>query len=124
MILITASICVAGFAGFYNLPGGWLVPVCWILGFFGFFAADAMLAGFAMEIVPTDYRATVSGLRYSLEIMAGAVSLALEGVLYDLFNGHGPAITFALLAIPVTLISVLFLPEPSGKSLEELTVAP
>jgi putative MFS transporter len=121
MVLFTTSLCAVSFLVFYNLADGWLVPASWIIAFFGFFAADAMLAGFAMEIVPTDYRATVGGLRYFLEITAGAVSLALEGVLFDVFNSHALAISVALLAIPVTLIAVIFLPEPSGKSLEELT---
>jgi MFS family permease len=121
MVLITAVLCIAGFVLFYNAPGGWLVPAGWVMGFFGFFAADALLAGFAMEIVPTDYRAMVGGLRYLLEIGAGAISLLLEGFIYDNLGGHGPAATVCLLSVPLTLIALLFLPEPAGKSLEELT---
>ncbi len=124
MIFLTATVCVTGFVMFYNLPGGWLVPAGWIMGFFGFFAADALLAGFALEIVPTDYRAMVGGLRYLLEIGAGAVSLLLEGALYGPLGGHGLAATACLLPVPLTLIALFFLPEPAGKSLEELTVSP
>ena len=40
--------------------------------------------------MPTHYRATVSGLRYVAYIAAGAVSLALEGRLYDHFGAHAP----------------------------------
>ena len=40
------------------------MPPLWALAFFGFFSGDALVAGFALEIVPTHYRATVSGLRY------------------------------------------------------------
>lgn len=106
---------------FYNGAPGWAIPLLWILAFFGFFSGDALIAGFALEIVPTQYRATVSGLRYLVEIAAGAVSLALEGVLYDRLGGHGPAIQALLLAIPITLIAILFLPEPAGRKLEEMT---
>ncbi len=80
-----------------------------------------MIAGFALEIMPTRYRATVSALRYVAEIGTGAISLALEGRLYDHFHGHGPAIQVLLLAILVTLGAILFLPEPAGKTLEEMT---
>jgi sugar phosphate permease len=92
----------------------------WVLSFFGFFAGDALLAGFALEIVPTQYRATVSGLRYLIEILMGAVALALEGLLYDHFHSHGPAIQLLLAALPITLVAILFLPEPAGRKLEEM----
>ncbi len=88
--------------------------------FFGFFSGEAMISGFALEIVPTQYRATVSGLRYVVYIGAGAASLWLEGKLYDHFHAHGPAIQLLLCTIPITLLAVLFLPEPAGKSLEEM----
>ena len=55
------------------------------------------------------------------EIGTGAVSLALEGRLYDHFHGHGPAIQLLLMAVPITLAAILFLPEPAGKTLEEMT---
>jgi MFS family permease len=118
-IAIIAFAAIA-FALFYSPVPGALLPPLWVLSFFGFFAGDAMLAGFAMEIVPTRYRATVSGLRYLVEMLAGAAALALEGLLYDHFHGHGPAIQVLLVAVPITLGAILFLPEPAGKTLEEM----
>jgi hypothetical protein len=117
-----AIVALAGlaFALFYAGLPPILLPPLWVLSFFGFFAGDALLAGFAMEIVPTRYRATVSGLRYLVEILAGAVALALEGRLYDQFRGHGPAIQVLLLSVPIALAAILFLPEPAGKTLEEM----
>ena len=41
------------------------------LAIFGFLAADALLAGLAVEIFPTAYRATVSGIRYFTVILFG-----------------------------------------------------
>ena len=96
------------------------MPVLWISSFFGFFSGEAMISGFALEIVPTHYRATVSGLRYVVYIGAGAVSLALEGQLFDHFHSHGPAIQTLLCTIPITLAALIFLPEPAGKTLEEM----
>jgi putative MFS transporter len=119
-IVALAGIC---FFLFYNGAPAWAIPPLWIAAFFGFFSGDVLVAGFALEIVPTRYRATVSGLRYLVGIGAGAVSLALEGLLYDKLGGHGPAIQWLLAAIPITLIAILFLPEPAGKTLEEMSGA-
>lgn len=113
-----AGLC---FAGFYGGATGWMIPPLWVLGFAGYFSAEALMAGYALEIVPTAYRATVSGLRYLMEIGAGALALALEGILYTSQGSHGAAIQSLLLALPVTLIALLLLPEPAGRSLEEMT---
>jgi len=117
-----AVVAFAGvaFALFYSGVSGPALWLLWVLSFFGFFAGDALLAGYALEIVPTQYRATVSGLRYLVEILMGAVALALEGLFYDHFENHGPAIQLLLAALPLTLIAILFLPEPAGKTLEEM----
>ncbi|MEY4965109.1 MAG: hypothetical protein RL274_692 [Pseudomonadota bacterium] len=116
-IVSLAAVC---FFLFYSGVPGWAIPPMWILAFFGFFSGDVLVAGFALEIVPTQYRATVSGLRYMVEIGFGAVALALEGVLYDYFGSHSAAIQCLLAAIPITLIAILFLPEPAGRTLEEM----
>jgi MFS family permease len=118
-----AIVALAGisFFFFYNGAPAWAIPPLWTLAFFGFFSGDVLVAGFALEIVPTHYRATVSGLRYLVEISMGAVALALEGHLYDYFHAHGPAIQWMLATIPITLICILFLPEPAGKTLEEMS---
>jgi putative MFS transporter len=123
--LAIATIAFAGvsFFLFFNGAPPWAVPLLWVFGFFGFFAGDTMIAGFALEIVPTHYRATVGALRYAIEIGAGATALALEGVLYDRLGGHGPAIQWLLASIPIAMIAILFLPEPAGKTLEEMSGA-
>lgn len=119
--LAVVTFAAISFALFYAQVPGFFLPPLWVLSFFGFFAGDALLAGFAMEIVPTRYRATVSGLRYLVELLGGAAALALEGVLYNHFQGHGPAIQTLLVSVPITLAAILFLPEPAGKSLEDMT---
>ncbi len=121
MAIATSALAGISFFLFFNHPAPWAVPVFWVLGFFGFFAADTLIAGYALEIVPTHYRATVGGLRYAIEIGVGAGALALEGVLYDKLGGHGPAIQWLLASIPITMIAILFLPEPAGKTLEEIS---
>jgi putative MFS transporter len=121
LAIATAALAGISFFLFFNHLPPWGVPLFWVLGFFGFFAADTLIAGFALEIVPTRYRATVGGLRYAIEIGVGAAALYLEGVLYDRLGGHGPAIQWLLASIPITMIAILFLPEPAGKTLEEIS---
>ncbi|HEY1876580.1 MAG TPA: MFS transporter [Rhizomicrobium sp.] len=121
LAIATSALAGISFFLFFNHLPPWGVPVFWVLGFFGFFAADTLIAGFALEIVPTHYRATVGGLRYAIEIGVGAAALYLEGVLYDRLGGHGPAIQWLLASIPITMIAILFLPEPAGKTLEEIS---
>ena len=110
-----------GFASFYAGMPAALAPPFWIMGFFGYVCGEALLSSFAMEIMPTRYRATVAALRYLLDILGGAVAGILEGRLYDHFHAHGPAIQLLMVAVPVTLLALLFLPEPAGKTLEEMT---
>lgn len=90
----------------------------------GFLTADALIAGLSAELVPTAYRATVSGLRYLVGILAGAVSLALEGPLYDIFHAHGPAVIVLLAAMPIAMFALLRLPEPAGRTLEDIAAQP
>jgi len=61
------------------------------------------------------------GAEQLVEILAGSVALILEGRLYDHFHGHGPAIQALMVALPITLVALAFLPEPAGKTLEEMT---
>jgi len=123
MAIATAALTGICFFLFFNNVAAWAVPVLWVLGFFGFFACDTLIAGYALEIVPTHYRATVGGLRYAIEIGMGALALYLEGGLYNKLGGHGPAIQLLLGTIPIAMIGILFLPEPAGKTLEEISGA-
>lgn len=115
--------CVVSSIGFIGFYGGWAIPnmwLAWIPAFLGFLIADALIAGLSAELVPTAYRATVSGLRYLVSILAGALSLTLEGPLYDMLGGHGPAALLLLAVIPIAIYALLKLPEPAGRELEDI----
>jgi len=119
--------CFVAIAGFGMLYSGihWkYVAYMWALGFLGFVCADSLFAGLSAEIFPTAYRATVSGMRYIVSILAGAVSLALEGPLYHLMGGHGPALMMLLGTMPIAMFALLKLPEPAGRSLEDIAAEP
>jgi len=123
VVFLMMALSGGAYAAFYSGMQGWMIPPLWIVAFFGFFTADSLIRGFTVEIVPTAYRATVGGLGYAIEIFAGGIALGLEGVWYDHFHAHGPAISVALLAIPISLIGLLFLPEPAGRTLEDISHA-
>jgi len=119
--------CLVAMVGFGTLYSGihWhYVSAMWALGFLGFVCADSLYAGLSAEIFPTAYRATVSGMRYLVSILCGAVSLALEGPLFNLLGGHGPALIVLLGTMPIAMISLLYLPEPAGRSLEDVAAEP
>ena len=97
-----------------------IVAGAWIVGVLGFLATDALLSGYPPEIFPTAYRATASTLRYVTSIFGGATALLLEGKLYDWLGSHGPAIALTLVAAPVAIVAVFFLPEPARRTLEEI----
>ncbi len=123
VIFLMMLVTTCAYAAFFSGLRGWPIVPLWITAFFGYFTAASLVRGMTVEIVPTAYRATISGLSYTVEIFAGGVSLGLEGLWYDQFHAHGPAISMALLAIPISLIALLFLPEPAGRTLEDISHA-
>jgi MFS family permease len=123
VVFLMMSGCGIAYAVFFSGVQGWVVPALWIAAFFGFFSADSLIKGFSAEIMPTAYRATIGGFAYATEIMSGGVALGVEGKWYDHFHAHGPAISVSLLAIPIALVGILFLPEPAGRALEDISHA-
>jgi MFS family permease len=121
VVFLMMMVCGGAYAAFFSGLHGWMIPPLWIMAFFGYFTADSLIRGFSVEIVPTAYRATVGGMAYCVSIMSGGISLGLEGVFYDIFHAHGPAISVCLLSLPIAVIGVLFLPEPAGKVLEDIS---
>jgi len=124
VIFAALLIATASFGTFYSGIQWQYVALLWVPGFFGFLCADSLFQGLAAEIMPTAYRATVAGLRYLVSILAGAASLALEGPLYDLFHAHGPALMLLLVTMPIAMIALLYLPEPAGRTLEDIAAQP
>lgn len=121
VLMPAATLGAIAFACFYSGVRGWVIPPLWIASYFSLFTCDALLAGFTTELFPTAYRATVSGLRYAAGTLGGALSLRLEGPLFDHFHAHGPAISVFLAAVPIAVVALAFLPEAAGKSLEEIS---
>jgi Sugar phosphate permease len=124
MAIAGCAMAMLGFAAFYSGLHIPYLPLTWIIAFTGFLIADALIAGLSAELVPTAYRATVSGLRYLTAILSGAVSLALEGPLYNVFHTHGMAVLVLMSVMPIAMLALLTLPEPAGRTLEEISGEP
>jgi putative MFS transporter len=120
VVITTVLVAASAYAIFFSGIGGWATPASWIVAIFGYFTTDALLSGYALELVPTAYRATMSGVRYVTMMLSGALCLVFEGRLYDILHAHGPAISVSLGTVVLTVVAVLFLPEPAGKPLEEI----
>jgi MFS family permease len=120
VILAGMVITASAFAAFFSGYDGPYLPLIWIVAMFGYFSAEALLAGLAVELFPTSFRATAGGLRYLSQILGGALGLVLEGRFYDWFGAHGPAISVSLAIIPVAIIGILLLPEPARRVLEDI----
>jgi putative MFS transporter len=120
-LIVTMLVGVVSFGALYAGSGFVESAIAWVFAIFGYLGSAALLAGYPAEIFPTRYRATAATLRYTTITLGGALSLALEGPLYDLLHGHGPAILVLLAAAPVSIVAVCFLPEPARRALEDVS---
>jgi predicted MFS family arabinose efflux permease len=93
----------AAFLAFYN-SSSLLLPLAWIAALFSFFIVDVVVTAATGELFPTSCRSTAASLRVVVAVLAGAVGLAAEGVLYSHFGSHATALSL------LTLSSLLGLP--------------
>jgi putative MFS transporter len=120
--VLMAALMLTGisFATLFRARAEWIIPEAWMFAVFAFLASDALLTGYPAEIFPTAYRATATTLCYVVSTLAGAASLALEGIFYGWFGAHGPAVLVPLTSLPVAVLAVYALPEPARRMLEEM----
>lgn len=124
-IVIGAALFSAmAYAIYYSGFRGFIAGPLWAISFFFSLATDTLFSGLTTEIFPTAYRATLSGLGSLSSAMGAALGLLLEGRLYDLLGGHGPAVSVLLFGVVIMVVAVTLLPEPAGKVLEEISEQP
>lgn len=117
---LALGICLncAGTVLFYNVFGA-LIPLMWIATLFGFFMVEVVVNAISGELFPTSCRSTAASLRTISGVVAGAIGLAVEGLLFNILGSHSMALSLitlsSLLALPVIL---LFLRETANTQLD------
>jgi MFS family permease len=121
VLIGSCLITVASFLTFYTIADGWIaLTLCWIAGYFTVIMADVLFQALGAELFPTSYRSVASGLRELFRVLAGAVGLILQGQLFLQTGDHGTAVAWLMIASPLAVLPVLFLPETAAKSLEDI----
>lgn len=116
MLLVAMSLCIIAY---YNVQG-WLLPLFWAGLLFSSIGATVVLSAINNELFPTAYRATASGAIAILATLSGAASLTVHGQLVRWQLSPWTAISLLALGLLVIPVSLMRLPETSGRALEEI----
>ncbi len=109
-------------AVFFYASVGMLVPLLWVVMIFFVFGSDVTLTSYGTELFPTKYRTTATGFRSIVSTTAGIAGLLAVSALYLVFDSNWVAISvLCALSLVVPLIVWMFLPETSGRRLEEIS---
>jgi putative MFS transporter len=123
VICASALLTAITYAFFYSGVRGNFMGPFWAICFFFGLTTDTLYSGISAEIFPTAYRATIGAIGTTISALGAALSLYFEGLLYDFFGGHGPAVSVPLAGVLLTIAAIAFLPEPAGRVLEEISDA-
>ncbi len=104
----------------YTTPG-WSVVPAWILETFFDIAAGMILGAYSAELFPTSYRSTAGSALAVAGTTGGALGLFLEGVLFNFTGSHARAVCYLTVFWMVAPAIMWFLPETSGRELEEIS---
>ena len=104
----------------YTATGRSIVPA-WILETFFDVAAFMILNAYSAELFPTSYRSTAGSALAVAGTTGGALGLYLEGVLYNFTGSHARAVCYLTVFWIIAPLIMLFLPETSGRELEEIS---
>lgn len=104
----------------YTTPNWSIVPA-WILSVFFDFASSAILNAYGAELFPTSYRSTAGSVRAAVGTIGGSLGLFLESVLFSATGSHARAVRWLTVFWIITPPIIWFLPETSGRELEEIS---
>ncbi len=123
VLVVCALLTAITYAFFFSGVKGLFMGLVWASCFFFGLTTDTLYSAISAEIFPTAYRATVGAIGSTITALGAAISLYFEGPLYDLLGGHGPAVSIPLVGVLLTIAAIVFLPEPAGRVLEEISDA-
>ena len=120
MIAFTLLEPMAGIA-IYSVFGAVIIPI-FTARVFASVANDVIGSTYGSELFPTSARATAGGLGAIVGTLGSVFGLALEAVLFPIFESHWtPVCLIAALGFGMPLIVALVYPETSGRALEEVS---
>ena len=103
---------------------GWSIVPAWILEVFFDIAAGTILNAYSAELFPTSYRSTAGSALAVAGTTGGALGLFFEGVLYNFTGSQARAVCYLTVFWMISPIIMWFLPETSGRELEEISPEP
>ncbi|MCB0060774.1 MAG: MFS transporter [Caldilineaceae bacterium] len=106
-------------ACFYN-AFGWLLPIIWAMMLFCQMGVGVSLETLGAELFPTSYRSTAAGARALVASSGTVVGLTMHGLLFGWLGSQWTAVTVLALIVFVTPFLVAWLPETSGRTLDEI----
>lgn len=106
-------------AAFYNVSG-WLLAVIWALMLFNQMGVGVSIETLGAELFPTSYRSTAAGARALVAASGTVVSLTAHGLLFNLIGSQWLAVTLLAMVVFITPLLVIWLPETSGRTLDEI----
>jgi putative MFS transporter len=120
VLIVAIVVSAASYASFYSWAEGPWLALFWITGLFTFMAADIIIAALSAELFPTSHRSLASSIRLFVWLQAGGIGFLVEAELFERLGSHGAAIAWLTITAPLSIIPVLFLPEPAKKSLDDI----
>ena len=120
-LFITIPLCALMYGVLYLSPHVVIATGAWVVALSLMFMSEMILSMLGSELFSTDRRSTAAGARVAIGVVAGAVGLATESLLYGYFGSHTATIAALLCVAPLSLVALLFLPETASRELEEIS---
>ncbi len=120
ILLVAMAAGAVGWPVVYFVPEHWAIFLGFIPAVFAQFSGAVLLEALGAELFPTSARATATSIRFLTNVIAGSTALALHGFVTAPALGFGPGAVVFLLAAPLGLVALWFLPETAGRSLDDI----
>lgn len=104
----------------YYQADGWRLPLFWAGLLFTSIGATVTLSALSSELFPTAYRSTAAGAMAVIATISGALSLLVHGFLRQVVGSPWSAVSLLALLLLFTPLLIAYLPETSGRPLEEI----
>lgn len=104
----------------YYHADGWRLPLFWAGLLFTSIGATVTLSALSSELFPTAYRSTAAGAMAVIATFSGALSLLAHSFLHQAVGSPWSAVSLLALLLLFTPLLIAYLPETSGRPLEEI----